>query len=146
MAGFKIKANLADVEAKYQQVIPQRYRLQIKEVKPKEVDGRQNINFEFRINDGGDFQGRPIYHNCSLHKKDGELNAIGLADYKRIAASALGKSDPDDPEINWDEVEPEDLKMMEIEADVKIEPWKNETKGTSGEGPVIKSVTVGPVS
>lgn len=141
----KINATLGDVETKYQQVVPNRYRLKIKEVKSTLKEGRQNVNFEIMINDAGDFQGRPIYHNTSLHKLDGSPNKIGLADFKRIAMAVLGISEDDAATYDWDALDTDDLKLGEFEADVEIKPWTNPNKGTSGEGPVIKGHTIGPV-
>ena len=141
----KINARLADIETKYEQVRPDRYRILIKEVKSKTEGGRQNVNFELAINDAGDFQGRPMYQNCALHKLDGSPNEIGLRDFKRIAIGALGISEEDQETYDWDSLDTDDLKLKEFEADVVIAPWVNEKKGTKGESPVIKTHTITPV-
>lgn len=142
----KINARLSDVEVKdYVPVTPGRYRLKIAEIKEKTESGRQNFNFEFQINDGGDLQGRRIYHNCSMNLKTGEVNEIGAGEFKRIAAAVLGISKEEFPTYDWDALDSDDLKLGEFEADVKIKPWTNPNKNTSGEGPVIIPHSIGPV-
>ena len=143
----KINARLGDVEVKdYVPVTPARYVLKIAEVKESTKEGRQNFNFEFQIDDGGELQGRKIYHNCAMNLKDGGTNEIGAGEFKRIAAAVLGISKEEFGSYDWDSLDSDDLKLGRFEADVKIKPWTNPVKGTSGEGPVIVPHTIGPVS
>ena len=141
----KINARLADVETKYEQVRPDRYRLRIEEVKDKTEGGRQNVNLTIAINDGGEFQGRKMHHNCSLHKLNKEPNEAGLRDLKRFFIGCLGISEEEQESYDWDSLDTEDLKLKEFEADVVITPWENPVKGTKGEGPTIKTQTITPV-
>jgi hypothetical protein len=141
----KINARLGDVETKYVNATPARYRLKITEVKDKTEGGRQNINFTLQINDGGENQGKKMYQNCALHTLKGEDNRAGLADFKRIAMGALGITEEDAAEYDWDNLDSQDLLLKEFEADVIIESWKNEAKGTSGESNKIKTQSITPV-
>lgn len=141
----KINASLADVETKYVNIPPDRYRLKIAEIKNKVEGGRQNLNFTFSVNDGGEQQGKKIYHNCSLHKKDGTPNNAGLADLKRIAMAALEITEEDAEDYDWDNLDTDDLVMKEVEGDVFIEHWKNPEKNTEGDSNRIKTNSLTPV-
>lgn len=142
----KVNANLADVSTKRQLALPDTYRLTIEKVIEKTENGRQNFNFEFRITEG-EFKGLPIFHNVSMHKKNGEPNQVGEADFKRIAEAALG-IDPDDTTYDWKNLDSDDLLKREIQADVVIERWvKDQGQPTEkkGESNKIEPRTVSPV-
>lgn len=100
----KVKAALGDVKTAFEPAPPGRYKLKIAEIKEKTEQAdppfqhmeRQNFNFKIAIDDGGEHQGKAIYHNCALNKKNGEPNNAGLADLKRFFMGCLGY-DEDDP-------------------------------------------------
>lgn len=117
----KVNAALGDVVSKYQLALPDTYRLRIDDVKEKTENGRQNFNFELSINEG-EFKGTKIFHNVSMHQKNGEPNKAGEADYKRIAEAAMGIG-PDDPDYDWTQHDSDDLKTLEFLGEVFIDNW-----------------------
>ena len=125
----RINASLADVSTKNEPIPPDAYRLKITEIKEKTEGGRQNFNMKLQINDGGDYQGRVIFHNIAMHKTDGTPNSIGAADIKRFFEAVLGV-DPEDDSYNWDDVDTDMLLNQEVIADVYIDNW--EKKGPDG--------------
>lgn len=126
----KVKATLADVKTTFENAPPDRYRMKIVEIKektePAEGDPtieRQNFNFKLAINDGGEHNGKPIYHNISLHTKKGEPNRAGLADLKRFFMAVLGLDEDDEFFQDDSNLDTDLLLNQEIEGDVVIEPW-----------------------
>lgn len=140
----KVNASLADVSTKFELIPPDNYRLKIEEIKDKVEGGRQNFNIKLIVNDSGEQQGKPIYHNIAMHKKNGEPNNAGAADLKRIAEAVLG-IDPDDTTYDWDSFDTDELLKGEIRADVLIESWTKDA-GTpnekSGQSNKIKSSSI----
>jgi hypothetical protein len=139
----KVNANLADVSTKFELAPPDTYRLKVDAIKEKTEGGRQNFNFEISINEG-EFKGRKLFHNISMHQKDGEPNKAGMTDYKRFAEAILGIPQ-DDTSFDWDSLDSDDLIKGEFQADVVIENWvKDEGKPTEkkGQSNKIKSSTV----
>lgn len=144
----KVQASLADVSTKFELIPPDTYRLKLEEIKEKNEGGRQNFNLKVVVNDSGDHQGKPIYHNIAMHKKDGTSNDAGAADIKRFAEAILG-IDPEDTTYDWDSFDTDELLKGEFMADVIIENWvKDEGKPTEkkGQSNKIKSTTVSPLN
>lgn len=143
----KVSASLKDVQTKFENAPPDRYRLKIVEVKetnekadpPNQDKNRQNFNVKLVINDGGEHNGKPIYHNISMHKKDGEVNRAGQADLKRFFEAVLG-IDPEDTTYDWDSVDTDMLVNQEVEGDVIIEKWSK--NGKSGESNRLRSTSI----
>lgn len=144
----KINARLSDIEfTERKPWVPDRYTLKIKEIKETTREGRQNFNWEFEVagDRAEDYKGRVIYHNTAMNLLEGGVNKIGAEEFKRIAAGALGMTKDEASQYDWDSLDSDDLKGMSFDVDVKIKPWTNPTKGTSGEGPVIVPHTITPV-
>lgn len=150
----KVKASLKDVQTKYENAPPDRYRLKITEFKetnekadpPNQDKERQNFAVKVEIVqsvDGSDeAKGKPVFHNISMHKKNGEENKAGQADLKRFFLGGLG-IDPEDTTYDWDSVDTDMLVNQEIEADVIIENWeKNGRKGSTNR---LVSTSITPV-
>lgn len=139
----KVNANLADVSTKYELAPPDNYRLIIEEIKEKTEGGRQNFNLKLAINEG-EQKGKVIYHNISMHQRDGAENQAGARDLKRFAEAVLG-IDPEDESYDWDGFDTDDLIKGEFTADVYIDAWvKDQGQPTEkkGENNKIKSQTV----
>lgn len=146
----KVRASLADVKTTFEQAPPARYRLRIDKIEEKlsKVDGnpsleRQNFNFELKIADGGEHNGKPIYHNVSLHKKDGSANSAGEADLKRFFMGALGLSEDDEFFMDESNLDTDLILKKEIDADVYIESYDNTaTGGKKGKANRIQSTSI----
>jgi hypothetical protein len=144
----KVQASLADVSTKFELAPPDTYRLKVEEIKEKLEGGRQNFNFKVIINDGGEQQGKAIYHNVAMHQKDGERNEAGARDLKRFAEAILG-IDPEDTSYDWDSFDTDELLKGEFMADVYIDAWvKDQGKPTEkkGQNNKIKSQTISPLN
>lgn len=142
----RVNAMLSDVSTKTDPIPPDAYRLKIAEIKEKTEGGRQNFNMKLVVNDGGEYQGRQIYHNIAMHQKDGEPNKVGAADIKRFGEAVLG-IDPDDTTYDWDSFDTDMILNQEIMADVYIDSWEKKEEGTGrvldkGQNNKIKSATV----
>lgn len=125
----KVNASLADVKTNMEPAPPENYRLKIEKIEetftPAETDAsfkRQNYNFTFAINDGGEHQGKKIFHNVAIHTKKGERNNAGVADMKRLYGAVLGV-DPEDASFPWDDQDTDQLLNQEFRADVIIDPY-----------------------
>jgi hypothetical protein len=119
----RVNALLSDVNTKSDPIPPDAYRLKIMEIKEKTEGGRQNFNLKLAINDGGEYQGRVVYHNIAMHEKNGDPNRVGKQDIKRFFEAVLG-IDPDDVSYDWDSVDTDMLLNQEVQADVYIDAWE----------------------
>lgn len=141
----RVNASLADVSTKSDPIPPDAYRLKIAEIKEKTEGGRQNFNLKLVVNDGGEYNGRQIYHNIAMHTKEGEPNRIGAADLKRFFEAVLG-IDPDDTSYDWDSIDTDEILNQEVMADVYIDAWeKKDNEGKvldKGQNNKIKAQTV----
>lgn len=144
----RVNASLADVSTKFELIPPDNYRLKVEEIKEKTEGGRQNFNVKAVVNDGGEQQGKPVYHNISMHTKQGEPNKAGAADLKRLAEACLGIAQDDDS-YDWDSFDTDDLLKKEFMADVQIESWvKDQGQPTEkkGQSNKIKSTSISPLA
>lgn len=124
----KVKAALGDVKVNFEPAPPARYRLKVAEVKektehadpPNQMLERQNFNIKVVINDGGEHNGKPVYHNCALHKKNGEPNKAGLGDLKRFFMATLGYDEDDEFFKDENNLDTDLILNQEFECDVVI--------------------------
>src|SRR5678815_4975578 len=146
----KVNASMKDVEIlDFTPAPPDRYRLQIQKIEEKETEAegkpgvkRQNYNFTVAINDGGEHHGKTMYHNVSIHKKDGTPNNDGLSDMRRFFGAVLGQ-DPKDDTFPWDEQDSDQLLHQEFMADVTIESYpKNTVPVTYGQRNVFSTSSI----
>lgn len=138
----KVRATLADVKTHFEPAPPERYRLRIKKVDekitradpPNQDKERQAFNVEVYINDGGEHQNKPIYHNISMNKKDGDVNTAGQADLKRLFMAVRGIEEDDEFFKDADNLDTDLLINQEFECDVYIESYDNtKTGGKKGQ-------------
>lgn len=148
----KVRASLADVKTQFEQAPPARYRLRVEKIDEKisKAEGdptleRQNFNIEVKIADGGEHNGKPIYHNVSLHTKKGEPNQAGQADLKRFFMGCLGL--PEDDEFFMDEsnLDTDLILKKEFDCDVYIESYDNTaTGGKKGKANRLQTTSITP--
>lgn len=98
-----LKASLADIKTEYVVPEPKTYVFKLDKITPAEATTngiyRQNFEFKCVIQDDEDHKGKPIFVNIYVHKVNGELNPVALADIKRfyeaIAPEHANDEDPD---------------------------------------------------
>lgn len=104
----KVGALLKDVSTEYQLIEPGTYELEVTEVsmdvKKEQHEGNQIERVSHSIkamiaDPDNEHYKKPVYTTVHIHKKDGTLNEVALADLKRffeaIAPDAAEEDDPD---------------------------------------------------
>jgi hypothetical protein len=117
----KIKASLADVSTEFFPIDPGEYEMEV--VKVEETtseDGRTVYAIVSKVSDPGDFHGRQVWDRIHIHKKDGELNPVGLAQLKRYFEAVVGEE-----RANSDDVDTDELIGGTFQAEVTIESYKD---------------------
>jgi hypothetical protein len=140
----KVRASLADVETQFVPAPPDRYRLRIlkmkETLKPSEPPGgpeRQNFNYEIEIS-SGEHQGKKVFHNVALNKKDGSDNPAGQADQKRLYQGVLG-IDPEDDSYDYDSLDTDQILNGEFEANLTISEYEGKKRNE------LDGYSIGPV-
>jgi hypothetical protein len=138
----KVNASLRDIKTTFDPAPPERYRLKIEEIEYKKQEGRESYNLKLVIQNPGDedSNGKPVYHNISMHKKDKEPNQAGMADLKRFFEAALGWGD----DADWENADTDSLLNEEVMADVYIDTYEKKDK-SEGKSNKIKSASIGPI-
>jgi hypothetical protein len=117
----KIKASLADIKTEFQQILPDVYEFEIRELKDTNTNEggvyREQTHMSFEVVSPGEFQGRKIEDTFHLHKKDGEYNEVSLGQIKSLMLAV------DPAEVEKDEPDTSVLLNGRFKAEVYLEPY-----------------------
>lgn len=121
----KVNGSLADIETEFKPPAPGRYRFKVKEVdwtsKVENGNKRDSVSIEAAINEAGNEEnGKVVFTNCHLMKKDGTPNKAGLAELKRFGIAIVGEERTNSSDFDTDE-----LKGGDFEAEVYHEQYQD---------------------
>ena len=107
----KIKASMKDVSTDFSPIEPGVYKLEVQSVEEHEDEQTGRIHYEIQskivaAEDGGneDDVGRNFRDRIHIHKKDGELNQMGLAQLKRYFEVTVGEDRANADDADTDEL------------------------------------------
>lgn len=135
----KVRGTMADVSTTYEPIDPDTYEMKVAGVEEKQLSKKPE-RWMYTVKSqvdmpGTDHHGKPVYTRITIHKKDGDVNEIALAELKRFFEVTVGED-----RANADDADTDELLQQRFLGEVIIRHWEDEATGREGDSNEFKAI------